>query len=82
MCSAFVRESVGEKERSAVNSLIAMVGGMGRGGLGPVISGYLQQFSGGGFGMAIAFTLLTHLVSTALTWSFFGRRSREQRAAG
>jgi len=65
----FVLEQVAENQRATLTSLSAILGSMGRGGLGPIISGYLQVVSG--FSLAFTFTTVCYVVGAALFWYFF-----------
>jgi MFS family permease len=69
--TTFAMEQVKEEQRPTLNSLFAMVGSLGRGGLGPLISGYLQV--GSGFSLAFSMTLLCYVVSSVMTFFFFRR---------
>ena len=73
----FILEQVSERQRATLTSLGAILGSMGRGGIGPVISGYLQVVSG--FGLAFTFTTVCYVIGTALFWWFF--RNSEARAS-
>ncbi|MHB8927510.1 MAG: MFS transporter [Bacillota bacterium] len=73
----FILEQVSERQRATLTSLGAVLGSMGRGGIGPMVSGYLQVVSG--FGLAFTFTTVCYVVGMALFWWFF--RNSERRAA-
>lgn len=70
----FVLEQVAENQRATLTSLSAILGSMGRGGLGPVISGYLQVVSG--FHLAFTFTTVCYVVGAVLFWFFFRNAER------
>ena len=72
--AAFEMEMVPAEQRGFLSGLQAVFGGMGRGGIGPLVSGYLQER--GGFGPAFSLTLAFYALSSALAWWFFGRRAR------
>lgn len=74
----FILEQVSEHQRATLTSLGAILGSMGRGGIGPVISGYLQVVSG--FGLAFTFTTVCYIIGMFLFWWFF--RNSEAPAAG
>jgi len=65
----FILEQVEEGQRATLTSLGAMLGGLGRGGLGPIISGYLQVISG--FSLAFTFTTACYIVGALLFWYLF-----------
>ncbi len=69
--TTFAMEQVKEEQRATLNSLFAMVGSLGRGGLGPLISGYLQV--GSGFSLAFSLTLVCYIVAAVMTFLFFRR---------
>ncbi len=70
----FVLEQVAENQRATLTSLSAILGSMGRGGLGPVISGYLQVVSG--FSLAFTFTTVCYVLGAGLFWYFFRHAER------
>ncbi|MGE5577598.1 MAG: MFS transporter [Syntrophothermus sp.] len=70
----FNMEQVGERHRATLNSLEAMLGSLGRGGLGPLVSGFLQVRSG--FSLAFTFTTLCYIVAAVSFYLFF--RSAEK----
>ncbi len=65
----FNMEQVGERHRATLNSLQAMLGSLGRGGLGPLVSGFLQVRSG--FGLAFTFTTVCYIVAAVSFYLFF-----------
>ncbi len=65
----FALEKVSEGQRATLTSLNAMLGNLGRGGLGPVVSGYIQVSSG--FSLAFTMTAVCYLISTVLYYLFF-----------
>lgn len=65
----FVLEQVDERQRATLTSLGAMLGSLGRGGIGPIISGYLQVVSG--FSLAFTFTTICYVIGALLFWFFF-----------
>ncbi|MDI3317735.1 MAG: MFS transporter [Bacillota bacterium] len=70
--TTFALEQVSERRRATLTSLNAMLGSLGRGGLGPLASGYLQLHSG--FSGAFTLTIACYLVGTLLFgWFFRGR---------
>ncbi|BAS28364.1 MFS transporter [Limnochorda pilosa] len=77
--TAFLMEQVRPDQRATLTSLNAMLGSLGRGGLGPVVSGWMQvrwDFTG-------AFTLTTvlYVLGSMLFYLFF-RNVRETAAGG
>lgn len=70
--AAFEMEMVPADQRGLLSGLQAVFGGMGRGGIGPFVSGYLQ--SHGGFGPAFSVTVVLYALSSLMAWVFFGRR--------
>ncbi|HEY3316291.1 MAG TPA: MFS transporter, partial [Bacillota bacterium] len=76
----FVLEQVAEHQRATLTSLSAVLGSMGRGGIGPVISGYLQVVSG--FHLAFTFTTVCYIIGMALFWWFFRGTEAPPRLAG
>ncbi len=77
--TTFAMEQVKEEQRATLNSLFAMVGSLGRGGLGPLISGYLQV--GSGFSLAFSLTLVCYIVAAVMTLLFFRRSEPYPRGA-
>lgn len=76
--SAFILEQVRPDQRATLTSLNAMLGSLGRGGLGPVVSGWMQMrwdFSG-----AFTLTTVAYVLGTLLFYLFF-RRVREPETA-
>ncbi|HEY8498585.1 MAG TPA: MFS transporter, partial [Limnochordales bacterium] len=73
---AFALERVAPHRRATLSSLEAMLGSLGRGGLGPVVSGLLQVR--GGFEPAFSLTTACYVVATALYWWFFKEAERPQ----
>lgn len=71
--AAFEMETIPADQRGLLSGLQAVFGGMGRGGIGPFVSGYLQ--SHGGFGPAFSMTFVLYAVSSLLAWVFFGRQA-------
>ncbi len=65
----FVLEQVAEHQRATLTSLGAVLGSMGRGGIGPVVSGYLQVVAG--FHLAFTFTTVCYIIGMAFFWWFF-----------
>ena len=65
----FALEQVEEGQRATLTSLNAMLGNLGRGGLGPIVSGYLQIRSG--FTLAFTMTTVCYVVATVLFFWFF-----------
>lgn len=67
--TTFALEQVREEQRATLTSLQAMLGSIGRGGLGPIVSGYIQVR----WGFSAAFTLTTvlYVIGTSLFWAFF-----------
>lgn len=65
----FALEQVKEGQRATLTSLGAMLGNLGRGGVGPIVSGYLQVKSG--FSLAFTMTTVCYVVATALYFWFF-----------
>jgi len=74
----FVLEQVRPDQRATLSSLSAMLGSLGRGGLGPIVSGFLQVR--GGFSAAFTLTAVTYVLGAALFWAFF--RDAEKTPAG
>jgi MFS family permease len=70
LAQSFAMEQVRDNERATFASLNAMVGGTGRGGLGPLISGWLQSI--GSYEFAFSFTAVTYVVA-AVTYYLFWR---------
>jgi len=60
---------VKEGQRATLTSLHAMLGSLGRGGLGPIVSGYLQVKSG--FSLAFTMTAVCYILGTLLFFAFF-----------
>lgn len=77
--AAFEMEMIPSDQRGMLSGLQAVFGGMGRGGIGPFVSGYLQ--SHGGFGPAFSVTLVMYAMSSFMAWVFFGRGSQRQGAS-
>ncbi|MDI3299573.1 MAG: MFS transporter [Bacillota bacterium] len=78
--TTFALEQVAEERRATLTSLDAMLGSLGRGGLGPLASGYLQlRF---GFSGAFTLTIACYLVGTLLFGWFFRDRGGRRPAAG
>ncbi len=69
--TTFGLELVREGQRATLTSLQAMLGSLGRGGLGPIVSGYLQERSGGEFTLAFTMTTGCYVVGTSLFFLFF-----------
>lgn len=67
--STFSMEMVKENQRATLTSLGAMLGSLGRGGLGPLASGFLQTQSG--FGLAFTLTTATYVLAAGLFYYFF-----------
>lgn len=67
----FVLEQVQEGQRATLTSLSAMLGSLGRAGLGPIVSGYLQVKSG--FTPAFTMTTVCYVISTGMFYLFFRR---------
>ena len=65
----FGLEQVKEGQRATLTSLSAMLGNLGRGGLGPVVSGYLQVKSG--FTLAFTMTAVCYVIGSVLYYLFF-----------
>ncbi|MDQ7793206.1 MAG: MFS transporter [bacterium] len=65
----FLLEQVREDQRATFSSLAEILGGLGRGGLGPIISGFLQVR--GGFSAAFTLTSACYVVGAALFYAFF-----------
>ncbi|MCL6580791.1 MAG: MFS transporter [Firmicutes bacterium] len=72
--TTFALEQVREEQRATLTSLQAMLGSLGRGGLGPIVSGYIQVR----WGFSAAFTLTTvlYVIGTSLFWAFFRKAER------
>lgn len=70
--AAFEMEMIPSDQRGTLAGMQAVFGGMGRGGIGPFVSGYLQ--SHGGFGPAFSVTLVLYALSSLMAWIFFGRQ--------
>ncbi len=67
--SAFLLEQVRPDQRATLTSLHAMLGSLGRGGLGPVVSGWMQvrwDFTG-----AFTLTTVAYVLGTSLFYLFF-----------
>ncbi len=77
--TTFGLELVNEGQRATLTSLQAMLGSLGRGGLGPIVSGYLQVKSG--FTLAFTFTTVCYVVGTGLYYLFFRKVERLPSAA-
>ena len=73
---AFALELVPSHRRATLSSLEAILGSLGRGGLGPLVSGLLQVR--GGFEPAFSLTTVCYGVATALFWWFFKDVERAQ----
>ncbi len=75
--TTFGLEQVKEEQRATLTSLQAMLGSLGRGGLGPIVSGFLQVKSG--FSLAFTLTAVCYVVGGGLFYLFFrgseGRRT-------
>jgi len=67
--TTFGLEQVREEQRATLTSLSAMLGSLGRGGLGPIVSGYLQVKSG--FSLAFTMTTVCYVIGTLLFYLFF-----------
>jgi len=83
----FALEQVKKDQRATLTSLNAMLGSLGRGGLGPIISGYIQVRSG--FSAAFTMTTVCYIIGSSLFFLFFrnaerapGRRDRAAVSAG
>lgn len=74
---AFALELVPPHRRATLSSLEAMLGSLGRGGLGPVVSGVLQVR--GGFEPAFTLTTVCYAAATGLFWWFFKDAERPHR---
>lgn len=73
---AFALELVAPHRRAILSSLETMLGSLGRGGLGPLVSGFLQVR--GGFEPAFTLTTLCYVAATGLFWWFFKDAERPQ----
>lgn len=56
-------------QRTTYTSLQNVLGNLGRGGIGPLISGILQ--TAGGYGAAFSFTAITYAIAAMLYYAFF-----------
>jgi len=65
----FSMEQVNEDQRATLTSLNAMLGSLGRGGLGPLVSGYVQVRYG--FSEAFTLTTICYLIGAFLFYYFF-----------
>lgn len=72
--TTFGLEQVRESQRATLTSLSAMLGSLGRGGLGPIVSGYLQVKSG--FSLAFTMTTICYVLGTLLFFIFFRQAER------
>ena len=70
----FGLELVRDEQRATLTSLSVMLGSLGRGGLGPIVSGYLQEKSG--FTLAFTMTTVCYVVATLLFFLFFRNYER------
>lgn len=68
---SFAMEQVRDDERATFASLNAMLEGGGRGGLGPLISGWLQSI--GSYEFAFSFTAVSYIIAAALYYKFWGK---------
>ncbi len=66
---SFAMEQVRDDQRATFASLNAMLEGGGRGGLGPLISGWLQSL--GSYEFAFSFTAVTYIIAAALYFKFW-----------
>lgn len=78
IAQSFAMEHVTDEQRAPLASLEAMLGSAGRGGLGPLISGYLQRL--GSYELAFSFTATTYLIAALLYYAFWRNAEREQHA--
>ncbi|MDQ7793207.1 MAG: MFS transporter [bacterium] len=76
----FSLEQVREDQRATFSSLSAMLGSLGRGGLGPIVSGILQVR--GGFSAAFTLTSVCYVTGALLFHFFFRHTEGEPAAAG
>jgi len=76
----FGMEQVRKEQRATLTSLNAMLGSLGRGGLGPIVSGYLQVKSG--FTLAFTMTSVCYVVGTLMFFLFFRNAERLPRSRG
>jgi len=67
--TTFGLEQVREGQRATLTSLGAMLGSLGRGGLGPIVSGYLQVKSG--FSLAFTMTTVCYVIGALMFFVFF-----------
>ncbi len=74
--TSFAMERVRANQRATLASLDAMLGSAGRGGLGPLISGFLQRI--GSYNVAFSFTAVLYLLAAGLYFGFW--RNAEQPA--
>lgn len=72
--TTFGLEQVRESQRATLTGLSAMLGSLGRGGLGPIVSGYLQVKSG--FTLAFTMTTVCYIIGTLLFFVFFRKAER------
>lgn len=72
--TTFGLEQVRDDQRATLTSLNAMLGSLGRGGLGPIVSGYLQVRSG--FSLAFTMTTVCYVVGSLLFYGFFRNAER------
>jgi MFS family permease len=80
--TTFGLELVREEQRATLTSLQVMLGSLGRGGLGPIVSGYLQERSGGDFTLAFTMTTVCYVAGTSLYFLFFRRYEDRTSPAG
>ncbi|HEY8531964.1 MAG TPA: MFS transporter, partial [Limnochorda sp.] len=69
VADAFILEQVRPDQRATLTSLDTMLGSLGRGGLGPVVSGWMQMrwdFTG-----AFTLTTVAYVVGALLFYLFF-----------
>lgn len=68
------------RQRATYTSLMNALGNLGRGGLGPAISGALQVL--GGYGAAFSFTALTYAVAAGMYFVFFRQAEPDRHTFG
>ena len=69
VAEALAMDLLPPSQRAAYSSVTNALGNLGRGGIGPLISGALQVI--GGYGAAFSFTALTYAVSSICYFAFF-----------
>ncbi|HEY8530613.1 MAG TPA: MFS transporter [Limnochorda sp.] len=75
---AFILEQVRPEQRATLTSLDTMLGSLGRGGLGPVVSGWMQMrwdFTG-----AFTLTTVAYVAGALLFYLFFRKAEEPERA--